>query len=445
MFRRMRTFLLALISGRPRTVGSIESSNSSFLRWGPGQRKTVYLSAIIIGFCVLFFAIYAQRIWAEYGNQTPGHPPRFVDFFAIWSYAKLASMHPAAELYNSALLHARQVSLGMDPRDQTPFPYPATFLFMLWPLSLLPYGFAYLVWVAGTLALFVWAVVATCSRLPLCVLGAIVAPATTLTIVGGQSGFLAAALMIAGVRLAGSRPILGGILIGLLSYKPQLGLLVPIAFVAAGWWLAFAAACATAIGLAVVATLAFGWAVWPAWVAMLPAYAEMFDRFTATLRYRPTVMANLQMAGFTLPVAKGVQAIATLGVAILVWRCFRRYPGRLAAAALLVGTFLATPHAFFYDLPVVTGALALLIEARIEAGAAFSLAEVLILILAFIFPALMMMTDVTLPLSTVALILLFGLILWCERARWAGRGVAARDLRTDARAAYHRAAGARKL
>jgi hypothetical protein len=103
-------------------------------------------------------------------------------------------------------------------------------------------------------------------------------------------------------------------------------------------------------------------------------------------------------------------------VAILVWRCFRRrHPGRLAAAALLVGTFLATPHAFVYDLPMVAAALALFIEACTEAGATFSLFEVLILMLAFIFPALMLMSDLNLPVSTVPLMLLFGLILWRER------------------------------
>ena len=121
----------------------------------------------------------------------------------------------------------------------------------------------------------------TCSRLPLCVLGVlgvlgvIVAPASTASIAAGQSGFLAAALITAGVRLAGSRPVLGGILLGILSYTPQLGFLVPIALAAAGFWPAFLAASVTAIGLAVVATFAFGWAIWPAWISTLPVYAEI--------------------------------------------------------------------------------------------------------------------------------------------------------------------------
>ncbi len=382
------------------------------LRWQYGERKTIYLCALVLGSGAFVLLIYIQKIWAEYADQTLGHPAPFGDFFALWSYAKIVSAHPAAELYDLATLHARQVALGMPPGNQNPFPYPPMFILLLWPLSLLPYEAAYLAWSAGTLGLFVWAVMATCSRLPLCVLGVIVAPVSVATVVAGQSGFLSAALITAGIRLAGSRPILGGVLLGILTYKPQLGLLVPIALVSAGHWPAFRAACATAFALALVATLAFGWAVWPAWLSMLPVYAEIFDQETAGLKLMPTVMANLLLAGVTLPVAKGVQAVAAAAVAIVVWRCFRRNPGRLAAAALLVGTFLATPHAFVYDMPMVAAALALFIEARTRAGASSSLAEVLILILAFVFPAFMLISGFNVPVSTLPLVLIFSLILW---------------------------------
>jgi hypothetical protein len=392
------------------------SRGAWLLQWRADQRKTIYLCALVLGSCAFFLLIYLLKMWGEYKGQTPGHPPRFIDFFALWSYANIAGVHPVAELYDFAILHARQLALGMDPSDQAPFPYPPTFVLLLWPLPLLPYEAAYLVLMVGTLALFVWAVWGTCSRLPLCMLGVILAPASTLTIYSGQSGFLAAALIIAGVRLAGSRPILGGFLIGLLSYKPQLGFLVPIALASAGLWPAFGAACATVAGLVLLATLAFGWAVWPAWVSMLPAYADWFDHRPEVLKYMPTVMGNLRMAGVSLPMARGAQLLVTIAVAVLVARCFRRNPGRrnpgrLATAALLVGTILATPHAFFYELPMVVAAVALFIKARLELSPTFSLAEVLILVLAVMFPVLMLVPSLNLPISAVPLALLFGLIV----------------------------------
>lgn len=369
---------------------------------------------LVLGTCAFVLLLYMQKTWGGFQSQSTGHPAPLNDFFALWSYAKILAAHPATELYDLATLHARQVALGMEAGRQNPFPYPPTFLLLIWPLNVLDYGAAYLVWTVGTLALFLWAVVRTCSRLPLCIAGVIVAPTTIACFSFGQSGFLAGALATAGVRLADSRPVLSGILIGVLSYKPQLGVLVPIAFVAAGHWRALGVACATVIGLAAITTITFGWAVWPAWISMLPSYSAVFDR-VAVVKCMPTVLTNLQMLGVAVPIAKGVQALSAIVVAVLVWRCFRRGPTKLAAAALLVGTFLATPHAFVYDMPMTTAAIILFIEARLETTSEFNLAEVLILTLAFMFPLLMVINGPALPIGFVPLMLLFGLILWRQR------------------------------
>ena len=88
----------------------------------------------------------------------------------------------------------------------------------------------------------------------------------------------------------------------------------------------------------------------------------------------PTVLSGLLMIGIPPLVAKSVQGVAAIAVAIVVARCYRRDAGPLATAALIVGIFLATPHAFIYDLPMVTGAMALFIQARIDTtGSLFNL------------------------------------------------------------------------
>ena len=63
------------------------------------------------------------------------------------------------------------------------------------------------------------------------------------------------------------RPIVAGILIGLLAYKPQFGLLIPLVLIAGGHWRAFAAAAATVAVLALAVTFAFGVDVWTAFLA----------------------------------------------------------------------------------------------------------------------------------------------------------------------------------
>ena len=383
------------------------------LHWPAGHRKTVYLCMVVLGSCAFVTMVYGLRIWGDFEGRTADHPPEFGDFFALWSYGKIVARYPASDLYTTSVLDALQIALGMRDSEHNPFPYPPVAILLFRALAFLPYEPAYVVWTIGTLALFVWAVVATCSRLAISVIGVIVAPFTTSCIASGQTGFLTAALLIAGLRLAGRRPILGGILIGLLAYKPQMAMLVPIAFAAAGYWRAFAVACMTVAVLAAIATAAYGAGIWSDWVAMLPGYFKTFDLDSGRMSFKPTVMANLQMAGVALPVARAIQGLVAAAVAILVWRCFRRNAGRLSTAALLVGTTLATPHAVIYDLPIIAAAMALLIQERIVVDPIFSLGDIVILILGFTFPVLMMLKldRLDLPVSFVPLSLLFGLIV----------------------------------
>ena len=55
----------------------------------------------------------------------------------------------------------------------------------------------------------------------------------------GQNGFLTAALIGGTLYLMPVRPILAGICLGLLSYKPQYGLLFPLVLIAASQWTVF--------------------------------------------------------------------------------------------------------------------------------------------------------------------------------------------------------------
>ncbi len=402
------------------TAFSLPSRRNHVLRWPAGQRKTVYLGMIVLGLCAFVMAVYGLKIWADYRGSTPERPCAFGDYFALWSYGRIVADHPATALYEPRTLHALQVGLGMRDLAQNPFPYPPVAILLFQPLALLPYDISYVVWTLATLALFVWAVAATCSRRVISVVGVMVAPVTVSCIDSGQTGLLAAALLIGGMRLAEAdrRPVLGGVLAGLLAFKPQLALLVPIAFAAAGSWRALGAACATVIVCVAAATLAYGTATWTDWLAMLPGYSDAFDRDTIGIAFKPTVLSNLQRAGIDLSTAKAVQGIVAIAVAVLVWRCVRRHPGRLATAAVLVGTVLATPHAFIYDLPMVAAALVLVIEERLVVNPVFTLGEIIVLTVGFTFPLLMMIkSDLSaLPISAIPLFLLFRLTLRGDRA-----------------------------
>lgn len=300
------------------------------------------------------------------------------DFFAIWSYARLLLDQGAVAVYDQPTLFAAQVALGRDPAGVPPLPfaYPPHFLLLVAPLGLLPHGPAFGAWVAATLALYLAAACWRQRHGGLLALALLAAPTTSVVISFGQSGFLAGALLVGGLRLAPLRPVLAGVLLGLLTYKPQLGLLVPVVLLASRNWRCIAAATLCTLALAALSAALFGLGAWRAWIAVLPDYARLFDETRAgVLHYLPTVAASLLGAGLPAALASAGQAASGLAVAALAWRAWRADP-QGAIAVPLAGTLLVASHGFIYDLPATTAGLLLFAFAHRPgpAGAAILLA-----------------------------------------------------------------------
>ncbi len=370
----------------------------------PEGEATRLLAALLLLLCTAYSLIYFGVTAYRAMSKPIG------DFFGLWSCAKFLFDYPAAMIYDAPTLKAAQIALGMDPSISYPFPYPPSFLLALWPLGLLPWQVAYLLLIGATLGLFVWATGGRRWR-SWTTLAAVVAPATTITIIAGQAGLLAAALMAGGFRLAERRPILAGVLLGLLTYKPQMGVLVPVALVAAGLWRTIAAAVATLLALVFVTTIVFGWSIWPAWIAGTLAYSNQFAAESGEIMHlMPTVFVALLRLHVAASTAQLVQGIAALMAAAVVWDCFRRGATPLAAAALMTATFLATPHAFVYDMPIVAAAVLWTTAEGQRAGQAFTVGERLVLILAFAAPITLPPAELRFPVAVLALILLLGLI-----------------------------------
>ena len=125
----------------------------------------------------------------------------------------------------------------------------------------------------------------------------------------------------------------------------------------------------------------------------------------------PTIAANARMLGAPGPLALAVQALVAIGVAVVVWRAFRRGVSPRAGALLLVGTFLATPHALNYDLPMTTVAALWYLESRIRATRGLRLSEIVVLTFALVLPfAMLALGAHAPPISWAPELALFGLI-----------------------------------
>jgi hypothetical protein len=383
----------------------IVTGPASIFRWPPGGEKARLLGAVLL----LMFVAYAA--WMIPARLALGWPAGFDDSFALWSFGRFVGEHAAASIYDLATLHSAQLALGMDAAHFYPYPYPPSFLLVLWPLGWLPGWAMCAALILITLPLYLWATGGRNWRSP-AMLFALVAPTTTIGIVCGQSSFLAAGLLAGGLRLAAGNPIVGGMLLGFLTYKPQLGLLVPVALVSARLWRTLAAAALTVSGLVILTTLLFGGAIWPAWAAAFLSFSHHFPTASGRITHlMPTIFAAIMRLGAVPATALLVQYAGTAVAAALVWVLFRSGPQPLAVAGLLVATLLATPYAFVYDMPIIASAVIWVVAERHRAGDAFGTGELFILVLAMIAPITLVDANPRYPLPLLSLILLFGAIV----------------------------------
>jgi hypothetical protein len=238
----------------------------------------------------------------------------------------------------------------------------------------MPYGFALAVWQVVTLGLYLLVITGIVSSsfreaqtapsetASLWLLLALAYPSVLINIGHGQNGFLTAALLGGALILLDRRPLAAGILLGLLAYKPQYGVFLPIVLAVSGRWRSFAAAAITVVVLTIVTTLVFGPSVWQAFLASTHFTRTVVLEQGNTGWYKiQSIFAWARMWGAPIPLAYALQGIALLSIGAALawlWRSPASYP--LKASALCLGTILATPYSFDYDMMVLAPAIAFL-------------------------------------------------------------------------------------
>ncbi|MFN3657486.1 MAG: glycosyltransferase family 87 protein [Pseudolabrys sp.] len=238
-------------------------------------------------------------------------------------------------------------------------------------------------------------------------------PAVFINLGHGHNGFLTAALFATGLVMLVERPLLAGVLLGLLAYKPQFGLLIPLALAMGGYWRAFAAAAATVVVLVLAVTLAFGIEVWTAFLA-----SSHFTR-TVVLEQGDTgwhkiqsVFSWVRMWGGGVPLAYAAQGAVTLcAAAAVAWLWRGRVAFALKAAALALATLLATPYSLDYDLMLLAPAIAFLAADGLARG--FAPYEKTLLVALWLMPlvARSLALAAHIPLAAPLMLLAFGFLL----------------------------------
>ena len=301
-------------------------------------------------------------------NDSYGRPLG-TDFASFYAAGTLVGDGLAVQAFDQAAHFAREQAIFGLGTQYYAFQYPPVFLLVGAALAQLPYLPALALWQTVTLVLYLLAMRAILASAPngvapdrLWLLLALAFPAVFINLGHGQNGFLTVALFGGALALLDRRPLIAGMLIGLMIYKPQFGLMIPLVLVATGRWRVIMAAAATAIMLLLVTYAAFGPAVWPAFFASMTfTRVVLLEQGDVGFFKMQSVFAWVRLWGGPVALAYLIQVIVTLATAtalVWFWRSNARYP--LKASALLVGTLLATPFCLDYDLMLLAPAIAFL-------------------------------------------------------------------------------------
>jgi hypothetical protein len=193
-----------------------------------------------------------------------------IDFTSYWAAARLALAGDAISAFD---WHSLRAASDLGPSPELPiyyWLYPPSFHLLIMPLGFLGFSTALAVFSAIGLTVWVAAVrLATADRSATANL-ALAAPAIAFTLVVGNTSLLwSGCLVLALATLERRREGRAGSIISLLTLKPQLGLLIPVALLCGRHYRTIAVATLGTLAAAGIGLAAFGAAYCEAFLAVL--------------------------------------------------------------------------------------------------------------------------------------------------------------------------------
>ena len=367
-------------------------------------------SLILLGLSV---AVFAGWIAVSDGLLDRNGQPIGTDFSNVYAAGTLTWQGRSAEAYSPPLQHAAEKAVFGG--REVPFygwHYPPFFLAIAVLVAAVPYVLGLAIWLIASFAAYLAAIRAILPR-PETWLLAAAFPAVFVNVGHGQNAFLTTALLGAALHWLDRRPALAGVLIGLLAYKPQFGVLIPIALLAGGRWRTIGATAITVAVLIAVSFVTLGGGIWHAFTnSMNFTQVVVLEQGGTGWQKIQSIFSAVRAWGASVPVAYAVQAslLASLAASLAwLWRSDAAF--ELKAAALAVGSLLATPYVLDYDLVVLAVAIAFLARHGLDRG--FRDFEITLLAAAWIVPLLSRSIAgvTTIPLGLIVMLTFYVFVL----------------------------------
>jgi Glycosyltransferase family 87 len=349
------------------------------------------------------YGVILARLLIQHNIPTGLDGRHCADFTWIWLSSRLVASGGLGPIYDYSLFSAWRADLVGPPNCLLDhFDYPPTLLLLTYPLGSMPYLVAFATWMAVTLALYLTAIYEIVPR-PAAVVAALTPFPVFINFLLGHNGFLTAGLMGLALVFVERRPWVSGIFFGLLIYKPQFGILVPLALLVARNWRVLVGAAATTVVFSAAAAVVFGSHVWPLFINALADRASVLNQDPREVAPLVSVFGSLRTLGVGPHISWTAQLVVSAIAAATVCALWsRQIPHSLKAAALCIGSLVAAPHAISYDVCILSVASAFLVADGLARG--FLLGERVIILMCW--PALVLaMGPVPVIVGVVLLVL----------------------------------------
>jgi hypothetical protein len=341
----------------------------------------VILALAAAGNAVFFFKVFEETY--PYNGWFPGF---FIDFkntwYGAWSWwnGELRTIFDAAD-FNFGMRRWFALEGGHI------WSYPLHFMMLTLPFGAMPFPLAALTWTLLGLIAYGVFLERTISPSRTVLLLIVISGGFLNTMAFGQMTFFAAILLVGGLWVLPTRPVLAGICFGILTIKPHFGVLLPIVLLTERRWSAIASTCATACGLLLASLVVIGPEAWALYIkAGMGAQTEAMLERLLLWSWEPTWYAALRWMSFDRTVALAAQSVAAAAsVAALLWMQRIGVPERTRHALVPLLTLFALPYVLPSDLLLLSPLLALRIADPRTPLPAFALLSVMLLCSGFFF------------------------------------------------------------
>lgn len=342
------------------------------------------LSPLTFGilFAAFFFTPYWVAINIVYSLWQPD-ALETRDFNAFYAASMLTLNGDAASVYDRAVNLATQEQLVGGEVTFLPWFYPPVALLLVAPLALVPHFVAFALWVFTPLAALA-VVVRGYTGHVLASAAFVLFPGTVQSALTGQNGLLSALIIAGGFVHLERNPLVGGAVLGLLSYKPHIAATVYAALLFGRYWQALGAALVVSVVLALISLITFGPEPWVGFLRETDVARAFLEEGKLRWSLMASVFAAARIVGISVPIAyvlQSVVACAALCTLVAVWRR-HDIPLEQRVAVLVTIVPLMTPYVFSYDLVMMGFALVWLGWTAWETG--FRRGEPLVLALGWV-------------------------------------------------------------